>query len=461
MKHLFTLIIAFCFLGSRANDTLTLAEVYSFSVGDTFDYKGAYVNTIGYQDYLREYYFRLIISEMNYSADMDTLVITYNDPNGYISYDTINGLSRKAIYSIDSMFPGTNQCQYHYSIQNSPFSSRPTNEIQEACFERGSHYRYGYGLGKMYHRYGHGNGADGFEAQEVELIYFSNSDTTIGTPYNIANGSPLIQFVPLPEECASWTRVIQTPVNSQGYDAIIEQIRTGSKTVSNGRTYVELMYRCVNRLTDTFTPDSLLGYFYNDTVTKRVMFAASIGPANIVLYDFNMLNGVSCGLGGVLVVSTTTIDGEMRTRWDCNAIGGIPQIAGIGGLSGLIRIREHQFSSQYPNYGSLTCFSVCGEVLYPENNAKYCDLLTSIDEQFNESMLSLYPNPATRQVTFNQNGAKYTGYSVVDVNGSTVMSGPINGSSAIISTANLAAGMYFFRAYNNNGNSISRKLMVE
>lgn len=461
MKHFFAVVLALCCYCGHANDTLTVAEIYNFNVGDTFDYKITDVNDA--INYYRHYYTRLIVSSKVYSANMDSITFTYTNVNGNVAKtEVVYNLDSLAVHFIDSIENAP--CVYTYSFIGSFAPGYPQNSVEENCFERGSRSTYAKRLGKVYHNKGQGNGADGFQSHTEELIYFSNSDTAWGTPYNIANGSHLIQFLPLPEECATWTTVITTPGSGSGFEAIIEQIRTGSKTESNGRAYVELIYRCVNNLTNTFTPDTVLGYFYNDTLNKTVMFAMNIGETGNMLYSFTELNGNSCGGGGWVNISTVNIGGQSRTKWSCVAGGGdssphLPKVAGIGSLSGLITVMTYALGP-HTVYGSLTCFSVCGEVLYPANG-RYCDLLTSIDEQFEENSLSLYPNPANGQITFsNQGVVKYNNYTVYNMNGSIATSGILVGNSQQISIANLANGVYHLRAYDSNGNSVSRRFII-
>lgn len=42
MRHLFTILLLYIFCTAHATDTLTRAQVYNFSVGDTFDYRDSY-----------------------------------------------------------------------------------------------------------------------------------------------------------------------------------------------------------------------------------------------------------------------------------------------------------------------------------------------------------------------------------------------------------------------------------
>lgn len=75
----------------HANDTLTRAQVYSFSIGDTFDYKLSGTIWVGtpYENY-SEYFERQVIVDIYYSTNSDTLFIAKNliDDFLYSSYDT-------------------------------------------------------------------------------------------------------------------------------------------------------------------------------------------------------------------------------------------------------------------------------------------------------------------------------------------------------------------------------------
>ncbi|MBK8657841.1 MAG: hypothetical protein IPN22_02925 [Bacteroidetes bacterium] len=67
-----------------ANDTLTRAQVYSFSVGDTFDYKHSnsyFIGTPGYQ--YSESFERHVIVGTYFSVDSNTLFIAKKIIDGF------------------------------------------------------------------------------------------------------------------------------------------------------------------------------------------------------------------------------------------------------------------------------------------------------------------------------------------------------------------------------------------
>lgn len=94
-KVILFIFIVIAFINAHASDTLTVRQVYSFSVGDTFDYREV-TNNYDYGLFTTTYS-RLVISQAYISPAQDTFI--YN--NNWI----ITNLDSIAVYQLDTGRP--------------------------------------------------------------------------------------------------------------------------------------------------------------------------------------------------------------------------------------------------------------------------------------------------------------------------------------------------------------------
>ena len=87
--------------------------------------------------------------------------------------------------------------------------------------------------------------------------------------------------------------------------------------------------------------------------------------------------------------------------------------------------------------------------------------VTSIDDQEASSQqLQLYPNPTSNSITVND-VAGYSDYTLTDIAGNVVMSGPISGNTLEITLENLSAGIYFVNVTGEEQAPVSQKVVKQ
>ncbi len=340
-----------------ASDTLKLRDIYSFSVGDTFDYYNEWQatgNPIPYSNYSRS-----VVTQKTFSPGLDTLYIHYNN----IAPETITNLDSSVTVL---NFPNAKAiCNYRYGYLDSTLG-QVSNTIDISCFESGDDYRYTKGLGNTHAESWSGGTPQDYSHTLRTLIYYSNGVKHLGTPYYVANQSVLTEpFMPIPEHCAEWHQRVIVSMNP-----IVEAeelIRTGPIDSSNGLHWVSLLYSFYNPATGARTSDSLIGYFRNDTLQKAVWFCEQINGTEQLLFSFSETKTATISL------SKETLYGITRTKWLYNygIYGSFSIFGGIGSTNGFINAKRGILIG--PNSPiHLTCFSVCGQVQFSENNQTVC-----------------------------------------------------------------------------------------
>ena len=195
MKRGLLLYLLFFGLNACAGDTLTRAQVYNFSVGDTFDYRDhsySYRTSEGtiYSVDSSLTYSRYAITNVFYSADSSIKYIQRIKlfPN-LNSLDTIilQNLSRFEVYLDTSIcFSETNGI---ISMDTtSEYHGRSTNEIDESFCSLPSLFQniiFSNDLGIVWiYQYEGGCGpCNGWDVDTTNLIYFTKGAETWGTPY--------------------------------------------------------------------------------------------------------------------------------------------------------------------------------------------------------------------------------------------------------------------------------------
>lgn len=355
------MVLSICLLLSvkayGGSDTLKLRDIYSFSVGDTFDYYYEWQD-IG-AGIPNSYFKRSIVSQITISPNADTLIISYNN----IAPDTITQLdSTVTTYNFNNT---KGICPYFYNFSDSGFGEK-SNKVLVSCFESGYDYRYTSGLGNTYAFYWAGGIPQDYSYSSRALIYYSNGVKKLGIPYEVANQSALTEpYLPIPEQCAEWHQRVLVSVNPNIVGD--ELIRTGPVVSNSGYNWVSLLYSFYNPSNGFKTIDSLIGYFRNDTIGKKVWFCQQINATEKLLYDFSTTKSA------IISLSTDTLYGVVRTKWLYNYgnYGSFSIISGIGSTTSFMDVR-HNFSMGPNSPNGLTCYSVCGQVQYSENNQTVC-----------------------------------------------------------------------------------------
>lgn len=460
-----TLLLIICcavFAFAKANDTLTNAQIYSFNVGDTFQYRYA-SEDIDHNQPLTYSYSWLVLMQKTYSPNLDTLYLDYGPPGGGISTrESISDLDSFPILRIPPPEPG---CTTDYTFDTTTYPGYSSNELAIRCFESGSSYRFTNGLGQTLSGWGHvGYIGYGTVASERELIYYANGTTHVGTPYI---PPPPVQtiYIPLPETCAVWTRSLHGSYNGYlPYGTITEQIRTGGQIQKDGKTYVELICRIRNDITNRYTPDSLIGYFYNNPANLGAFFVTDTNQSPFYALRFTGQPGQQCSFNGYYSVSSILLGGVLRTYWACSGPDDCSEakISGIGRLSGLLYINRLYDSPGHETCGTLTSFCVCGQKIYATDSSATCDLISGITAlDGTNQQLTIFPNPVSGQLTINGNQLKGSAVAITNIAGQPVFKTRIEGEDSKIDLHSFAPGIYMLTVTYPHGDAITKKLVVQ
>jgi hypothetical protein len=312
----------------------------------------------------------------------------------------------------------------------------------------------GLGYSDRYNGCSDGTGNE-YLNNDTLLIYYANPGGSIGTPAYIADGRAHMHYIPLPESCAVWNmRSIGPPPAN---DTLYEQIRTHNTQSSNNFNYVEMLYRSYSTYTHVYTPDSLIGYFANDTARKLVWFTQSLNSLGTTMYDFSVDNG-DANCTGYVTLADDTIGGIIRTHYSTvypctyNRLYFLDYISGIGGTAGLINVKQ---SVNFPFYVStLTSLCVCGRIIYPDTSTTaQCNLLAGVSDIFTDVSISLYPNPATAELHLSlpEMITDKAYLKLTDLLGQEVYSSGISAKETTHDISKLPAGIYTWRINTNGG----------
>lgn len=186
------MLFAFTGLLTKASDTLTVRQVYNFNVGDTFDYRRTYIDAyIGMNEITYE---RRVVSQKFIGAD----TITYFFLNGGV--EIYSGLDSIAFIPVYNSYGA---CIKTLLFDTTTYTSHISNAVHWDCFEAFKLKRLTENLGITY------DGTSGmYDGQypmddAVELVYYSNGLTHLGTPMEILasasdlkNNAPVISLYP-------------------------------------------------------------------------------------------------------------------------------------------------------------------------------------------------------------------------------------------------------------------------
>jgi hypothetical protein len=450
VKCFFLFSVSFLFGGKLfANDTLTRAQVYNFNVGDTFDYMISarwQMSTPTIHSSLD--FERYIIMEVYSSADLDTLFIVRKREYPQANYnDTViidSSLRFEILYA-------RNQYLHNYGGMtegaitelNSPYNGRMGDSISMMTLGNESRIKFVQGLGRTfyYSSGGDGSGTD-WGTSITSLIYYSRGSEKYGTPYYLLDGETLIHFTPLPEECATWIRTIQKPQVFGGELLAQEKIVTGRRIASGGHTLVEMIYSFIDFSSGASTSDSLIGYFRNDTAAQKVYLYQTLDSLPFYTYDFTRLVGND--INGIYQLE---VGGVSRTIWYGNNI--FPYAEGIGGLCGLFPVKRYflNLAGILPQEigGYLSCFSVCGNILYPDSTPIGCEFLNSVSDIVNVSChLNFYPTLVSNKAFLLVEGNLHGIVSIYDLQGRMLLRTAISTNRLELDASAYPDGIYFW-----------------
>lgn len=485
-RILLCLFILLSLSQARASDTLTVRQVYNFSVGDTFDYKTSnYASNYDQNNCLLDFsdshyaYQRYIVNSKTLSPSGDSVIYIRHQVYPTNRFDTL--IYTNLDSSIFKVFDTVHLSQYLQFDTGSLADGRSTNTLT-LNVPLGYNYavQYGAGVGIVSASYSSSDGISLSFGDNTTLIYYSKGADTMGTAfYNEPDFQTVPHYTPIPEECASWIRAYYPDCI---YDLFYEEVKTGNKVFFNGHKYVELYSRYYNVQTAYFQTDSLMGYFRNDTLGQKVYFTNTMASQEQVLYDFTLtfdesFDGLAYPFDNGMKLSRDTIDGLNRVQWsydEADAPGTYgthvrhrSYIEGIGGLEGFVLVHD----GINPSYaGELISFCICGQSIYhtpdlfSNYNTSSCSDLTGIYTIVNNKVeIHLYPNPTTDQIHLSiseMNGLNYQ-LILTDILGQEVYSSSVTQSETIHDITNLPQGIYTWRLSGNNNIIKASKLVKQ
>ncbi len=278
---------------------------------------------------------------------------------------------------------------------------------------------------------------------------------------------PLALFLFLATQTKAQTSVYHAFPDSNAYWNQSEQWDAGDGCTGNvvrsifikGDTTIgSYLYHKLFQTGDSFPFPSSCGsaepYFINqyigamrqDTAQREVFIY--IDSSETLLYDFNLAVGDTMPGNDnepssvVGAVDSVLMGGNYRKRfWLIGASGQL--IEGMGSTYGFMA----PFYLLYDFAFQLNCFSQNGQTLWPDSSSS-CDIETGVNEIRQEHFISLYPNPATNQLTIHTSfpADEKVMVSVMNVMGQEASpQAPLlnERGDVVIDVSGLAAGMYF------------------
>jgi hypothetical protein len=253
---------------------------------------------------------------------------------------------------------------------------------------------------------------------------------------------------------------------------------TSGDTTIGGITYCKLnrssyyissaYYSGVHYYSSIYEGTSYAGSFRNDSINRRVYFMPVDSSNEKLLYDFSLQVGDTVGdwwnsdynpmMYTIIIEAedSVLINGAYRRRLKLTETANDPGylIEGIGSTYGLLNPLTY-----FENFGSLECFNVNGQTLYPDA-ASACLLIDKITEQSPSSLFNIHPNPVKEllYISASEIALGYH-YEITDYTGKITQTGNLNlteGTEQTINITNLPAGFYFLSVTNDTRTQCSR-----
>jgi hypothetical protein len=230
----------------------------------------------------------------------------------------------------------------------------------------------------------------------------------------------------------------------------------------NGCVVLDNYHHAVNEVDDLISPQYNLQYMTGITMTFRVAFASMVSDTNLLTEKLRVLASTNCGqswiplatLNGATLVSAGIDSGYFipsndTADWKMFTVNLPPSFAQIR-----TRIKFEFTGGNYGNEFYLDDVNITGTNV-------------GVNEYSNLVSFDLFPNPAQENTTvqFSLNQKEQVKITLTDIDGrliKEITNEALNEGehSIAISTAELAAGMYFIMIDDNTGRSV-RKLSVK
>lgn len=215
-----------------------------------------------------------------------------------------------------------------------------------------------------------------------------------------------------------------------------------------------------------------MGAFRNNVVTRKVFFIPRDSLTEMLLYDFNLnigdtVNGyldmvASNNTAVISTIDSILIGNSYRKRWNYQSTapywdGTI--VEGIGCEYGLLE----GLCAMFDFNGSLHCFSVDNQTLYPISSPGPCALILHAPtiEEKGDNQIICSPNPASGSIQIRANNMEQIhSYIISDHIGRIILNSPFDPNQAI-SIENLMIGIYLIEFLDSDGQIIGTSKIIK
>jgi len=192
------------------------------------------------------------------------------------------------------------------------------------------------------------------------------------------------------------------------------------------------------------------GAFRQDSMNKKVYL--SYNGADALAYDFNLKVGDTLPttylnngfMNYVQSIDSVLIDNEYHKIFWLNEDKYAALIEGIGSTLGAFAPLVPVFESG----NDLWCVRINNKIVWTYSQDSNCGLTTIPEESVAEEQITIYPNPATENITIDitRQGMKKTEISITNITGQEIYRTTTAGQQkTVISTRDFPEGIYFAR----------------
>ncbi len=234
-------------------------------------------------------------------------------------------------------------------------------------------------------------------------------------------------------------------------------VRMEGDTIIDNRVYKKL-FGTRDTVNQEWSPFQV--FIREDSIKK--IWLRSPDNEETLLYDFNLMVGDSflidngggwtCSIPVIEVDSVTLNNGERRKRiiFSYQAFGDMEDevywVEGIGSQFGLLYHTDAY--CQNPDFGQwLRCYFEDGQRQFgqvPDGECFY-EFITNTDDLDTQTSFSIYPNPASEQLTITLPGSQRRNWELLNYHGQRIRQGEVNNTGDQISVVALPSGIYFLK----------------
>ena len=204
------------------------------------------------------------------------------------------------------------------------------------------------------------------------------------------------------------------------------------------------------------------GCFRNDIAAQKVYYIDPGKDTERVIYDFSLSVGDTIPElpedfynpnNTIKSIDSIEIGGRYHKRFkidnNCWDVYTLYIIEGIGSTYGLLSSTLCPFESMY----ELICFSINEETIYPYAGYDCKPAIYNAIEDYNKSMINLYPNPTTGELRIESGELRINSVEIFDVFGrkqKTILHSPFSILHSI-DISHLSNGIYFLKIHTESG----------